>query len=195
MSDQDKSIGETVRIIRTQLGLTTKDLAVESGISESIISGVENLSISPVLGHIVSIAKALKVTVGELYGDSADSPFCLVRSHGGKKVSRFSSQGKSSSYTYESLGHQKQNRQMEPFHVTLNPVDVSKAEPNQHAGEEIIFVLTGQVQVSLAGNTDILNPGDSIYFDSNLPHVVACYGDEPATIFAVIYVEKEMIIF
>ena len=61
-------------------------------------------------------------------------------------------------------------------------------------GEEIVFVLEGQVEVRLSDHADILNQGDSIYYDSTLPHVVSCYGDGPATILAVIYAKKEMII-
>jgi quercetin dioxygenase-like cupin family protein len=54
--------------------------------------------------------------------------------------------------------------------------------------------LEGQVEVRLADHTDILNPGDSIYYDSTLPHIVSCHGNDPATIFAVIYAKKEMLI-
>ena len=78
--------------------------------------------------------------------------------------------------------------------VTLNPGEVP-SEPNQHVGEEILFVLEGQVHVSLAGHTDILQPGDTIYYDSNLPHIVSCHGEQPARLFAVIYARKDMMIF
>ena len=195
MPDQDIKIGEKVSSLRTKQGMSIEDVAKLSGISASVISGIEDQSISPPLGNIVSLAKVFRVAVGDILGDSADSSFCIVRSDDRESVSRFSSAGKAGGYSYESLGHQKQNRQMEPFHVTLTPTDASRAVPNQHAGEEIIFVLTGQVEVTLSEHTDILNPGDSIYYDSNLPHIVACHGEEPATIFAVIYAEKEMMIF
>jgi quercetin dioxygenase-like cupin family protein len=83
---------------------------------------------------------------------------------------------------------------MEPFLVTLSPVQSSQIEPNQHIGEEILFVLEGKVRVRLIEHEEILNPGDSIYYDSTMPHVVSCYGQEPATILAVIYAKEEMII-
>ncbi len=83
---------------------------------------------------------------------------------------------------------------MEPFLVTLTPSVSPQIEPNQHIGEEIIFVLEGEVEVSLLDKTEILNPGDSIYYDSTMPHVISCHGKEPATILAVIYAKDEMII-
>ena len=196
MSDQNLKIGEKVKSLRIEKGMSIEDVSQKSGIPASTISGIEDHTISPPLGNIVSLANAFQTTVGEFFGDSADSPFCIVRSDNRKTVSRFSSTGgKSGGYSYESLGHQKQNRQMEPFLVTLTPAETFPVEPNQHDGEEIIFVLEGKVDVSLADHTDILNPGDSIYYDSSLPHVVSCHGDDPATILAVIYAKKEMVIF
>lgn len=195
MPGQNIKIGETVKTLRIAREMSIKDVSKQSGISESTLSGIEEHTVSPPLGDIINLAKVFRVTVGELFGDSADAPFCIVRSNDRKTVPRFSSTGgKSSGYSYESLGHQKQNRQMEPFLVTLTPAEVPQVEPNQHVGEEIIFVLEGQVKVRLADHTDILNPGDSIYYDSTLPHVVSCHGDDPATILAVIYAQKEMLI-
>ena len=189
-------IGERIKSLRSRKQMSLDDVSKESGIPQSIISGIEDLSVSPPLGDIISLAKAFQVTVGEIFGDSADSPFCIVRSDDRKTVSRFSSSsGRSGGYGYESLGHQKQNRQMEPFLVTLTPVeDPQLVEPNQHIGEEFLFVLEGQVEIRLSGHTDLLNPGDSIYYESNLPHVVSCHGNAPATILAVIYAKKELMI-
>jgi transcriptional regulator with XRE-family HTH domain len=195
MPAQNINIGERIRRLRIERAMSIEDVSRKSGISESTLAGIEEQTVSPPLGNIVSLASALQVTVGELFEDSADSPFCIVRSNDRKSVSRFSSAGsKSGGYSYESLGHQKQNRHMEPFLVTLTPTEASQVEPNQHAGEEILFVLEGQVEIRLSGHTDVLNPGDSIYYDSNLPHVVSCHGKEPATILAVIYAEQEMVI-
>ena len=78
--------------------------------------------------------------------------------------------------------------------MTLSPAGASPVEPNQHIGEELIFVLEGKVEVSLLDKTEILNPGDSIYYDSTMPHVISCHGQETATILAVIYAKDEMII-
>ena len=193
---KDIQVGKRIKDLRIKRQMSLEDASRESGISQPVISGIEDLSISPPLGDIISLARALRVSVGEILGDSADSPFCIVRSDGRETASRFSSAGgKSGGYSYESLGHQMQERQMEPFLVTLKPVeDPQQVEPNQHVGEEFLFVMNGQVEVRLAGHTDVLKPGDSIYYNSNLPHVVSCHGREPATVLAVIYAAKELMI-
>ena len=196
MTDQTMQLGDRIRNLRLRKELTIEGLAERSGLAAENIARIENHELSPPLGDIVRLANGLKVSVGNLFGDNADAPFCLVRSDSRKRVSRFSSASSSSGgYRYESLGYQKQNRHMEPFLVTLSPTQPPQSIPNRHAGEEILFVLEGQVEVSLAEHTDILNPGDSIYYDSNLPHIVSCHGGQPAKLMAVIYAEKDLDIF
>lgn len=195
MSDQKISVGDRIKRLRQEKGLSIAEVSESSGVDASVIASIEDLTISPPLGNIISLAKAFRVSLGDLFGDDADSPFCIVRSDDRKTVNRFSSaEGKSGGYHYESLGHQKQNRQMEPFLVTLVPLQELRLEPNQHDGEEILFVLEGKVEVRLGDHADILNQGDSIYYDSTIPHVVSCYGETPARILAVIYAKKDMII-
>jgi len=196
MPGKDMKIGERIRSLRKAKGLSIAEVAEQSGIAESTISGIERHMVSPPLGNIVSLARVFGVTVGDFFGDSGDSPYCIVRSGDRKTVSRFnSSDGKAGGYSYQSLGQQKKNRHMEPFLVTITPSDSSEqVEPNQHIGEEILFVLEGQVEIKLLDKAEILNPGDSIYYDSTMPHVVSCHGREPATMLAVIYAKDEMII-
>jgi transcriptional regulator with XRE-family HTH domain len=196
MSGENVTIGERIHRLRVAKGYALAEVASKAGMSEKFLADIENRLAVPPLGDIVSLANVFQVTVGEIFGDQADSPFCLVRSESRPRVPRFSAtSNKTGGYTYESLGYQKQNRQMEPFLVTLAPTEVRQTEPNQHAGEEILFVLEGRIKVELAEHTDILNPGDSIYYDSTLPHIVSCHGDSPARILAIIYAKKEMIIF
>jgi transcriptional regulator with XRE-family HTH domain len=195
MPDKEMKIGERIRSLRKAKGLSIAEVAEQSGISESTISGIERHMVSPPLGNIVSLATVFGISVGEFFGESGDSPYCIVRSDDRKTVSRFNStDGKSGGYSYQSLGYKKKNRHMEPFLVTINPTESQQTEPNQHIGEEILFILEGQVEIKLIDKTEILNPGDSIYYDSTLPHVVSCHGKEPATMLAVVYAKEEMII-
>jgi len=196
MAEQTFEIGDKIKALRNLQALSVAEVSQKTGISAVDLTAIEAHESDPPLGQIISLANAFQVSVGEILGDSADSPFCIVRSSERQTVARFDSDsGTSSGYRYESLGHKKQNRQMEPFLVTLTPSGAPHTSPNQHIGEEILFVLEGQVEISLSGHTDIFNPGDSIYYDSKLPHVVTCHGDKPATLLAVIYARKDMLIF
>ncbi len=194
MADARVAIGEKIRQLRDKKGLSLEQTAQRTEMSPELLADIEAGRVSPPLGQIVALANAFKVSLGDLFGDSADAPYCIVRKDERRQVSRFGeARDTAAGYSYQSLGFRKQNRHMEPFLVTLTPGQAPK-EPNRHDGEEILFVLEGQVEVSLAGHTDILDPGDFIYYDSTLPHIVACHGEQPATLFAVIYARREMIL-
>lgn len=195
MSDMNRMIGESIKTVRIEKGMSLKDVAEKAGISEDRLMKIEAQESHPSLGLIVRFAEIFGVPVGRIMGGSADSSFCIVRRNAGTAVSRFASaDGRTPAYSYEGLGQQKKDRQMEPFLVTLAPNEVHRVEPSEHTGEEFIFVLKGKVKVTLFDHTDVLSPGDSIYFDSYFPHTVVCDGDEPATILAVIHEKYEMII-
>jgi quercetin dioxygenase-like cupin family protein len=76
---------------------------------------------------------------------------------------------------------------MEPFIVTLEPATVKASKTSAHDGEEFIFVLEGEMEVILGNHTDVLYPGDSIYYDSNIPHRVQCHQEKVTKILAVLY--------
>ncbi|NJD90613.1 MAG: helix-turn-helix transcriptional regulator, partial [Geobacter sp.] len=134
---KETRIGIRIRNMRLRKQLSLEDAAKEAGISQEMLAGIEEMAVAPPLGVIASLARLFKVSVGDIFGESGDSPFCIVRSSNREAVARFGhAGGNSGGYCYESLGQQKQNRQMEPFMVTLTPVAGDQpVEPNQHAGE------------------------------------------------------------
>ncbi|TLN02795.1 cupin domain-containing protein, partial [bacterium] len=71
--------------------------------------------------------------------------------------------------------------------VTLEAPTVKSGKLSSHEGEEFIYVLSGQVEVALGANQDLLNPGDSIQYSSSIPHRVSSRDGEKAQILAVIW--------
>lgn len=201
MSDNDKStsnglssgredikVGEKIKQLREDRAISLEEMSKRTGISASVLSQMENHLISPPLGTLIKISKALNVKVGDFLSEEPEEPFCLVRVDERQKVSRFASKdGVNYGYSYESLGYDKKDRHMEPFVVTLSPATLGEPEPSRHAGEEFIYVLDGQVEVTLGEHTDVLNPHDSIYYDAMIPHRVSCHGCDKARIVAVIW--------
>lgn len=181
-------VGEKVKVLREQKGLSLKELADLTGFSTALLSQMENHLVSPSLGTIIKLAKALGVKVGDFLGETEGEPFAIVRKDERKTISRFASkEGVKYGYSYESLGFEKKNRHMEPFIVTLEPATVKTSKTSVHDGEEFIYVLEGEMEVILGNHTDVLYPGDSIYYDSNIPHRVQCHQDKVTRILAVLY--------
>ncbi|MBP7736141.1 MAG: cupin domain-containing protein [Spirochaetes bacterium] len=187
MDNTDVKVGEKIKKYRESMGMSLADLAERTGFSPAFISQLENHLISPPLGALMKIARSIGIEIGMLFNQKGTAPFTIVRKDERVPTSRVASkEGVRYGYSYESLAPEKINRKMEPFLVTLEPV-AKKGVPYSHDGEEFLFVLEGKVEIQLGAHTDILEAGDSIYYDSKLDHRVACADDKPARIIAVIY--------
>jgi transcriptional regulator with XRE-family HTH domain len=183
----DIKVGEIIKKIREELHLSLQKVSEKTGFSTAFLSQIENHLISPPLGAITKLAKALDVEIGKFFGQSDKASFTIVKKNERHNISRVASkEGVRYGYSYESLAPDKINRKMEPFLVTLEP-DTKKGVPYNHEGEEFLFVLEGKVSIQINDFSDILEPGDSIYYDSTLPHKVSTADDHPAKIIAVIY--------
>ena len=79
---------------------------------------------------------------------------------------------------------------MEPFLVEFDPNLTSQPHPVQHAGEEFLYLLEGQIELSHGAETYILDTGDSVYWDSNQPHSLKALGDQVARGIAVLYTKN-----
>ena len=192
MEEEKKSpeltIGEKVRDLREERGFPLQDMANRTGYSSAILSQIENHMVSPPLGALIKLARALDVKVGTFFGDEPRESYAIVRKDERRSISRFASkEGVNYGYSYESLGFDKKDRHMEPFLVSLEPATVKSGKLSTHEGEEFIFVLEGEMEAILGTHKDILCAGDCIYYDSTLPHKVQCHGDIPSKILAVIW--------
>lgn len=185
------SVGHRVLRVRQEKGLTVKDVAQRTGLSSKYLVQIESDEVSPPLGALIRIAKALGMKLGRFISTGEVKPFTVVRKDQRRVISRYTSaQGNQYGYTYESLAPDKKDRHMEPFMVTLVPSRAEK-ELSTHAGQEFIYVLEGAMEVILKDHTEVLYPGDSVYYDSTVPHLVRCHGDKKTVILAVLYTKDE----
>lgn len=181
-------VGEHIHDLRASKGLTLQQLAERSGFSAALLSQVENRMTSPPLGMLVRIAHALDTSVSALIGGGKESAFSIVRRGDRSSVSRVGlKDGGRTEYRYEALGAGKAGHRMEPFLVRLAPPGDPNAPRSVHEGEEFLYVLSGRVEVFLDRWSDVLEEGDSIYYNSTTPHLIRSAGDGEATILAVIY--------
>ena len=179
-------VGERIKTIRSQRGLSLEDLASRTGYDVAMLRQIEEDMVSPPLGVMVKLSKALEMKMGYLISSGESRPYSVIRKADRKPISRYASKkGVKYGYAYESLAPQKKDRSMEPFLVTLEPAD-EEPEMSTHDGEEFIFVLDGEMEVRIGEDTQILEPGDCIYYDSTEPHVVKTRGDKITRILAVL---------
>ncbi len=173
--NQIEMIAMRIRDLREIASLTPEDVAQKTGITpeeyRAYESGARDFSFS----HLFNIAEVLGVDISDLL--TGESPklrgYVLTRNGKGLAFDR------RQQYHYQHLAYNFSHKLAEPFVVTVErdePDAVKQA--HSHEGQEFDYVLEGHLRLVLGGNELFLAPGDSIYYDSSLPHAMyAVEGD------------------
>ncbi|SFM99916.1 helix-turn-helix domain-containing protein [Thermodesulforhabdus norvegica] len=182
-------IGTKVKELRMKHRYTLQDLANKTGLSKPFLSQIENNHVIPPVATLLKLARALNVGLGYFFQDETTTEkVSITRKHERIRVKRRPHHGKEDvSYIYESLETRKQDKHMEPFFVEFPPISVEEMNFTTHEGEEFLYVLEGKVEFRTVDRVEILEEGDSIYFDSSISHGFRCVGDKPAKAIAVIW--------
>jgi transcriptional regulator with XRE-family HTH domain len=188
MSEQNR-IGSKITTLRESLGLSVEELAERSGSEVRLIAGIENGELVPCLAPLIQITRALGVRLGTLLDDDTNIGPVVTRSGASESAPRVRDleTGATGGGTLEffSLASGKTARHMEPFLIDVNPGEEHSL--STHEGEEFIFVVSGVIEVEYGKDVHILGAGDSIYYDSIVPHQVRAGSDSTAKILAVVY--------
>ena len=180
----EERLGREIRKLRRRLGLTGADLAGAADISTGMLSKIETGQISPSLTTVEAIATALNIPIAALFTVSGAKRDCsFVRRGAGVVIDR---RGTKAGHRYELLGHSLSGDvAMEPYLITLS----KNAKPYtafQHAGMELIYMLTGRVTYRHEDRLYELNPGDALFFDANGMHGPEVLNTLPTTYLSII---------
>ncbi len=178
-------IGNRIRMLREEKGLTLEELSRISGCEIDFLADIESGKSQPQLGTAIKLSKALDSALGGLISGPADKPYSITRKAERKSISRSTAQkGQKKLYAYKSLAPEVKGRHMEALMVQLeeNPDE----ETSLHDGEEFIYVLEGVVVLKVGEDQYELEPGDSAYYISSIPHLIAAK-EKNAMILAVLY--------
>jgi transcriptional regulator with XRE-family HTH domain len=162
-------VGEEIRRLRVQQGITVNRLAETVGLSPSAVSQIERGVVDPSLRSLRSIAEALDTPVFSLFLE-APRQNIVVRNNQRRSFTPIDHTA-----TYE-LVTPDLNRRLEMLVMYLDPGTASSDQPLAHAGDECLMVLQGKAQVTVANEQHDLAEGDSIYLNEGVPHVVANMG-------------------
>ena len=168
------ALGKKIRVIRREQQLTLQVVAMRTGLSTSMISMIERAQTSPSVGSLVAISSALGVTVSDLFDFEHDD--------GGDPVAR----AVDHDVVATALGVVHEAVVVAGKHelgVSLNEYAVGGASAKtklHHNGYEWGIVLDGTLEVELPDGSHVVNAGDSISYDSTLPHRISNVGEKPA---------------
>lgn len=184
-------IGHKVRELRQKHRYTLQDLAHKTGLSKPFLSQIENNHVVPPIATLLKLARALNVGLAHFFQDQEENEkVSITRPDDRMRMDRRPHQDKEQvNYIYESLERRKSSKRMEPFLVEFPVQEVERMEFQSHTGEEFLYLLEGKVEFRTGDRVEILEAGDSIYFDSDISHSFRCLSDQPAKAVAVLFSE------
>jgi len=183
MTQSTLTLGEQIRSRRQERGWSLSDFATRAGFSKGFLSKIENGHAQPPIATLMKLAEALDLGIGELF-DGPRPPGAaravLTRADEREQVAHSDERG----YAFERLATGSPFR-MTPYIIHLDE-DQDEPPPSlQHPGEEIVHVLTGELDYLAAGEVHRLRRGDTLVFDASRPHCAIKLPDQTASFIAI----------
>lgn len=164
-------LGNKIREKRKDVGITLRELATRTDLTPSFLSQIERDLAVPSITSLRKIAGVLGVPIFHFLMDS-DGASPVVRRDARKKLVL-----PDSHLVYELLSPDLK-RKMEVWMARLEPGASGSDSPMSHPADECILVIQGKLGIKLGDDDYVLEPGDSIYFDGAVPHLLTSVGDE-----------------
>ena len=185
MEHKMKQIADRIRELRLISGLSVEDMAARTGISQSEYeqceAGNRNLSVA----FLYHCALSFGVDMGDILEGKSPKlrSYALTRRGDGQRIEE------AHNMVGYNLAASFRNRIALPLYMELNYRDGAESEPislTTHEGQECDIVIKGQMKIQIGSHSEILNPGDCIYYDSATPHGMIAVGGEDCSFYAIV---------
>ena len=185
------AIGSKIKQLRESKCISVEQMLERTGLDPEFYQSLEDNDVVPALGDLIKVARVLGTRVGMLLDDLEDDGPAVCRAEESEATLAMRSRRvEKETYSYYSLSGKKGNRHMETYIVNLMPAKEEKPLKG-HEGEEFLYVLEGEAEVLYGKESYLLKKGDSIYFDSIVPHHVGSASkEEPAKLMASLYIPR-----
>jgi transcriptional regulator with XRE-family HTH domain len=180
----EAEIGKRIKELRNLKRMTLETLAESTGFTKGYLSKVEKNEKAPPVSTLIKIAKALQISLPEIFGEKEGTHLVsLVKKGERLQIAR---DGSIFGYSYESLAYKFSDKNMDPYIITL-PKKAKEIPMVKHKGQEMSFVLEGKMHFIHGDREFIVEEGDCIYFDSSVKHWGAAIGNKECKCLMVIY--------
>lgn len=187
--EKNEEFASKMKSIRERQNMTIEELADASGVKLDVLKAMENGEVIPSLTPLTKMARALGVRLGTFLDDTPQIGPVITR--GGKTENTLYFSGRedvtnATNLEYHSLGAGKIDRNIDPFIIDIE-YEPGEKELSSHEGEEFIYVLEGEIEVIYGKDTFVISEGDTIFYDSVVPHHLHATGEKNSKILAVLY--------
>jgi quercetin dioxygenase-like cupin family protein len=175
--DKLKSVAQRISHTRQEKGLSVQALAERAGCSEEYLEWVEDGQVDPPVALLLRLAKAMQLDSGAFLHQSDLSS---------KRLEEAAKRTKT--YSYQTLTPPEADKHLMAFSVTIPPKTDHEDVGYRHEGEEYIYVLSGEVTLTVEQDKKRLAERESLRFNANLDHHLSNPGDKEAELLVILYV-------
>ena len=176
VTDDTRPVGQRIRMAREEKGLTVKELASSSGCLDEYLEWVEDGQVEPPVALLIQLARALKLD---------PSAFLQVDDSSDRRLKEAAK--RTEHYSYKTLTSPASDSHLMAFSVTIPPKTAHKGVGYQHQGEEFVYVLSGEAEITVEQKTTKLGEKQSLRFNSNLDHHLSNPGEGEAELLVILY--------
>jgi transcriptional regulator with XRE-family HTH domain len=163
-------IGAKVRALRLKKKMGLVELGQHTGLSPALLSKIERGRLFPTLPTLLRIALVFSVGLDFFFAGAREKPLVAVIRKAERVRLPDRPGAQQPTYRFESLDYPATERRFNAYYAEFFPVAETALRAHSHAGGEFIYTLTGTLSVHIGEDEHVLEPGDSMYFDSNVPH-------------------------
>ena len=170
-------IGKRIKRVRLDKKMSLDTMANETGLSKEFIKKIEGGEKRPSVGTLLQISRTLQLDSGFLLKEQEDT--LEERSQAYTK--------RTDNYAYTPLTPGAENKHLKAFRIVVDAGESHDGVGFHHEGEEFVYVLEGRVEVQVGDHINLLEPGDSLHFNSGIKHDLRNVGDKDAELIVVVY--------
>jgi transcriptional regulator with XRE-family HTH domain len=174
------NIGEKIRGLRLRKKMGLVELGQHTGLSAALLSKLERGKLFPTLPTLLRISLVFSVGLEYFFREDRKNTVSIVRK---SERQRFPDRPATNdiSYFFESLDFLATERKINAYYADFQTIAPEKARVHHHPGVEFLYVINGELGLKIGNDEYILDTGDSIYFDSSVPHAIAALARRRAT--------------
>jgi transcriptional regulator with XRE-family HTH domain len=176
VTDLSLDVGAHLRAVRTMYGLSQRELAKRAGVTNGLISLIEQNRVSPSVSSLKKVLDGIPMSLAEFFTlDLSASPQVFFK---GDELTDLGDR----SVSLKLVAARRSNRAMSIMYERYAAGADTGADMLRHQGEEGGVVVRGRVELTIGGESRVLGPGDAYYFTSAIPHRFRNTGSEPCEI-------------
>lgn len=170
-------VGKKIKKVRTEKNISLERVANETGFSLEHLNDIESGKVIPSVGALLQIARALEMDSGYFLKEQ-DSNLK-------KRVQAYTT--RTENYAYTTLSPGTESKHLKAFRVVIEPKTDHKGVGYMHEGEEFVYVLKGNVEITVGEHVNTLSKDDSLHFNSGIKHHLRNIGDDVAELIVIVY--------